>query len=293
MMRNVKILLLGLFLVLSQRLAAQSEPPVCHWDAAGDDIFNLNNGNVGIGTSSPDANLDIEASGPTIRFTNTGAGGGIWEIFKNPNTGRLVFTDDPNNTRTPVVFGPGADHNLLRVGFVAVDRVNINGELVVNGVVQSSLGGFKFPDSTIQATASSGDGHSLDAANGSQTDVVFVDNNGNVGVGTTAPSGFKLAVAGEVIAEGVTVKLQANWPDFVFADGYELMPLDEVEAAIREEGHLPGIPSAAEVAEDGVDLGEMQAQFLQKIEELTLHMIALKKDNDELRSHLEHIEDGR
>ncbi|WP_316810306.1 hypothetical protein [Pedobacter heparinus] len=126
---------------------------------------------------------------------------------------------------------------------------------------------------------------------------------GKVGIGTTDTKGYKLAVAGNVIAESVKVQLQGSWSDFVFADDYKLPTLQQTEQHIKEKGHLPGIPSAAEVKANGIDLGEMNAKLLQKIEELTLHLIRnkkevdlfkntideLKKENQTLRSSLEKI----
>jgi len=100
---------------------------------------------------------------------------------------------------------------------------------------------------------------------------------GNVGIGTLTPN-EKLAVNGKIRAKEIKVE-NANWPDFVFAKSYTLPTLQETEAHIREKGHLPGIPSAAEVKVNGVDLGEMNAKLLQKIEELTLHLIEIKKES--------------
>ena len=108
---------------------------------------------------------------------------------------------------------------------------------------------------------------------------------GNVGLGTVSPA-EKLEVNGTVKAREVVVT-QQGWPDFVFADDYVLQPLAELEAEIAELGHLPGIPSAAEVEQDGIGLGEMQAMLLRKVEELTLHMIALGKENRALRERLD------
>ena len=87
-----------------------------------------------------------------------------------------------------------------------------------------------------------------------------------------------------MIAESVKVKLQGNWPDFVFAENYELPTLQETEKHIKEKGHLSGIPSAAEVEKNGIELGDMNKKLLQKIEELTLYLIEMKKENDEQRS---------
>ncbi len=106
----------------------------------------------------------------------------------------------------------------------------------------------------------------------------FLAVNGNVGIGTSDTKGYKLAVAGNMIAESVKVKLQVNWPDYVFAEDYDLLSLKETEKQIKEQGHLPGIPSATEVKVNGIDLGDMNAKLLQKIEELTLHLIEKDKE---------------
>lgn len=101
--------------------------------------------------------------------------------------------------------------------------------------------------------------------------------NGNVGIGTLDTKGYKLAVAGNFIAEKVKVKLVPDWPDFVFEANYPLRTLEETEAFIKAHHHLPEIPSAAEVKEHGQDVGEMNAKLLQKVEEMTLYMIDLQK----------------
>ncbi|TKC05242.1 hypothetical protein [Pedobacter frigoris] len=104
---------------------------------------------------------------------------------------------------------------------------------------------------------------------------------GTLGIGTTDTKGYKLAVAGNVIAESVKVKLQGAWPDYVFTPSYKVPTLQETEKHIKDKGHLPGIPSASEVKANGVDLGDMNAKLLQKIEELTLHLIEKNKQLQE------------
>lgn len=92
------------------------------------------------------------------------------------------------------------------------------------------------------------------------------------------PTGFTLAVGGKMIAEEVKVRLQGNWPDYVFAPEYVKPSLAELELCIEEEGHLPNMPSAAEVEAEGYMLGEMDVKLLEKIEELTLYLIDLDKE---------------
>jgi hypothetical protein len=109
---------------------------------------------------------------------------------------------------------------------------------------------------------------------------------GNVGIGTTdnaawqlATSTYKLAVEGKIITEEVTVKLRANWPDYVFNPKYTLMPLTDVKSYIDKNHHLPDMPTAAQVEKDGLNLGEMNKLLLKKVEELTLYLI--EKDKNE------------
>lgn len=102
--------------------------------------------------------------------------------------------------------------------------------------------------------------------------------NGNVGIGTLVPK-ERLSVNGKIRAQEIKVET-ANWPDYVFAKDYKLPSLQETEKHIQEKGHLPDIPSAEDVKTNGVDLGEMNAKLLKKIEELTLYLIELKKLNE-------------
>jgi hypothetical protein len=91
-------------------------------------------------------------------------------------------------------------------------------------------------------------------------------------------------------AEKVTVELYSSWADFVFDKEYSLMKIDEVEKYIAEHKHLPGIPSSTEVKKEGVNVSEMFAKQMQKIEELTLYMIEIKKENQVLKDKLEQLE---
>ena len=100
-------------------------------------------------------------------------------------------------------------------------------------------------------------------------------NQGNVGIGTVNPNGWKLAVNGKIRAK--EIKVETGWSDFVFLNDYKLPTLQEVENHIKEKGHLKNIPSAKEVEENGIFLGEMDSKLLLKIEELTLYTIQQEK----------------
>ncbi|RYG29444.1 MAG: hypothetical protein EOO01_38210 [Chitinophagaceae bacterium] len=110
---------------------------------------------------------------------------------------------------------------------------------------------------------------------------------GIVRIGTTqAATGYMLNVGGKIIGEEVRVQLRTAWPDYVFDDNYPLTSLDEVERFIKANKHLPNIPSAAQVESDGHLLGEMQTKLLEKVEELTLYIIDLKKEVEALKKQV-------
>lgn len=112
---------------------------------------------------------------------------------------------------------------------------------------------------------------------------------GNVAIGSivaaTAPN-YKLTVGGKILCEELRVKLQSSgWPDYVFGNDYKLPSLDEVEKFIQENKHLPNIPSASQVGREGVDVGDMEKKMMEKIEELTLYVISLKKEIEILKGN--------
>lgn len=113
----------------------------------------------------------------------------------------------------------------------------------------------------------------------SNGDVILASNknatSGNVGIGTTTPK-EKLSVNGNIRAREIKVET-ANWPDYVFEENYEIKSLAEIEAFVNEHKHLPGIPGKKEAEEAGVNLGEMNRKLLEKVEELTLHLIEKDK----------------
>lgn len=110
--------------------------------------------------------------------------------------------------------------------------------------------------------------------------------NHNVGIGTTDTKGYKLAVNGAGIFTKVKVKEFGTWPDFVFEPAYQLPTLQEVEQYVNTNKHLPDMPSAATIAQEGLDLGEMNRKLLQKVEELTLYLIEGNKKNEALERKL-------
>jgi len=107
--------------------------------------------------------------------------------------------------------------------------------------------------------------------------------NGNVGIGTLKPQ-ERLSVKGKILAQEIKVTTAASdWPDYVFEETYQLPSLKDTEAFIKENKHLPGVPKAKEIEEDGLSLGEMNKILMQKVEELTLHLINKDKEISQLK----------
>ncbi len=110
-------------------------------------------------------------------------------------------------------------------------------------------------------------------------------NTGNVGIGTTNPGSYKLAVEGTLGAREL-VATTAPWADFVFKPSYQLRPLSQVECYIQANGHLPDVPTEEQVAKDGNNLAKTDALLLQKIEELTLYLLQQQKEIEALKAKL-------
>lgn len=144
---------------------------------------------------------------------------------------------------------------------------------------------------------------------GAQNAVMFLRNDNHVGINTdnptaqltvngnmlvgdpsavTLPTGYKLYVQDGILAEKVKVALKntAYWADYVFAPDYKLSSLDAVAAYVNEHKHLPNVPSADEVHSNGLDVAQMDATLLRQIEEIWLHLIELKKENQLLKEQL-------
>lgn len=129
--------------------------------------------------------------------------------------------------------------------------------------------------------------------NSGSVDIFDIRGRVQIGNGTApTPSGYNLYVENGILAEKVKVALKSSgdWSDYVFYKNYKLMPVQSVEKFIIANYHLPGMPSSEEVVKDGIDLAKMDAMLLQKIEELTLYIIDLKKQSEALEKRIKKLE---
>ncbi|NQX42742.1 hypothetical protein SAMN05421820_11214 [Pedobacter steynii] len=130
-------------------------------------------------------------------------------------------------------------------------------------------------------------GGSISFATDNNTEKMRILYNGNVGIGLSNPL-EKLAVNGKIHAQEIKVDMQ-GWPDYVFKPAYRLSPLKEIKTFIDLNHHLPGIPSAEQVEKEGVHLGDMSAKLLKKIEELTLHLIEKENQLEEQKAEIKDL----
>lgn len=206
-------------------------------------------GNAGVGTTTPRSAFDVATWIP-----NGALGAVLGRLPEGNNSGNGTFIGT-QGFETQYTAYNGKSFSIIHNFF---------------GQTNSSISFYRGPSIT---------GGFITFSTSSNIERLRIGPDGNVGIGTTDPKAYKLAVNGKIRAQEIKVET-ANWPDYVFAKDYQLPTLWETEKHIKEKGHLPGIPSAAEVEANGIDLGELNGKLLQKIEELTLHLIEMKKQNE-------------
>jgi hypothetical protein len=202
------------------------------------------NGNVGIGTTSPGAKLEVNGD---ISLPSSTGNKQIYTWSASDPSWRIGMSANPGFTTS-----------------MATSNVQY--------LTYNSYGGQGF------ALGVNG-GQSSFEITGSNHQAFF---RGNVGIGITDPGAFKLAVNGKTWSTEVQVAVNRP-PDYVFEPTYDLKPLAEIETYIKENKHLPEVPSAKEMEANGVQLGDMNMLLLKKVEELTLYVIELKKENENLK----------
>jgi hypothetical protein len=263
-------------------------------------------GKLGIGTTTPAELFEIRANQPVITFHQPdissfkmGTSNGVFKLLAMDN-GFGGHTGSFSDTNNPYVF------SFLQNGNVGIGTTNASEKLVVNGNLKLILDQANLPNKNVAGIVAIGysgitgaqnwalrgvyqhgfgvgnnaDGGDLDvikSLNGSTILATKTDGTalGYVGIGTTNPTDL-LTVAGKIGAREIKVSTNAG-ADFVFEPDYKLPDLNELEKFVKTNKHLPEIPTAKQMVENGVNLGELNIKLLQKVEELTLHLIEKDK----------------
>ena len=256
-----------------------------------------------IGNSSPLVSLPIvpTTTAPSTTFVNSGYG--IKCDFDNNVSYQLPFIQ----TNGATILGQGMamnstlintqDRPAITTGFIAgeINGFSGAGQAYDDGFLRLSAGGAStagtksFIDISGYTASPTNDRYENIILGTQGLERVRVDGSGNVSIGTKSAYGYKLAVNGSAISNKVVVKNNANWPDYVFDSSYPLPSLEFVEKYITENKHLQGIPDAATIEKGNIDLGAMQSMLLKKIEEVTLYLIELKKENNALKEEVRQL----
>ena len=257
-----------------------------------------NDGNVGIGTITPTRKFEVLSPTNDIAYFRDNSTAS--EVNFRGNATQTIF--DFGNRPLQVQFNSVPSFTLNTSGNMGIgitspaQKLHINGNSMLSGANPkqfydwSGIAAFStgiFGNTTNDTrfsiyTNSAGEAFSVNYYNG------------NVNIGATnMPAGYKLAIGGDVIAERVVVKLQSNWPDYVFSPNYKRTTLSEIGEFINKNHHLPNVPSAQEVAKNGIDIGQMNSKLLEKIEEMTLYMIEQQKELKSLKEEVKLIKEKK
>ena len=257
-------------------------------DAAPKLIIAEATGNVGIGTTTPQDKLQVgNTSSKLVVGSADGVGLGYGTSYIGFNAARQsqtwsTSTDNYHNAGAIIYGGiyDGLSFSTIPNNGGTTDQTGITDETVKN-------------NTRLHITSYGNIGI------GTRAPSAKLDVKGNLKISTDFTQGIKaIAVVddvsgldvcrvmsdGHIYATELTIKLKEEFPDYVFAKNYELMPLKELSSYLSTNHHLPNVPSAEHVASEGLSVGTMQVKQMEKIEELTLYILELNKRIEQLEA---------
>ena len=253
--------------------------------AGANSIYVNASGRVGFGTASPAVELHArDGDTPTLRLEQDGSSGftaQTWDVAGNETN--FFVRDASNGSTLPLRIRPGAPTSAL--------DLNANGELGIGTTSPDEK--LHVQDGNLKLEQNGNVSFTLANTADTTNDFRFQLNNSArlsfVSSGVIEMEiveGGDVRIAGNIFSAGTQLAV----PDYVFAPDYELMPLSQVKAFIDENSHLPRIPSAADIARDGINMSQMQMSLLEKVEELTLYTLAQEDRIAELTERLRQLE---
>ncbi len=223
-----------------------------------DSWFQAYGGNFGIRTTTPETPLHVVTS--TQYNPSTALYGAKGALFLSHIGGSMVLGP----------YGPAISFSGINTGR---RRAAIASVQTTSDPDQVGLAFFTHPGTA--------------ASNDDVTQVMVITHGGSVGIGTDTPAnGYLLSVKGNVACEEVLVEYSGSWPDYVFEKEYDLPKIEDLDTYIKSNKHLPDMPSAKEVEQNGFHIGDMQTRLVRKVEELTLYTIEQDKLIKDLKQEL-------
>lgn len=274
-------------------------------------VVKYNSGNVGIGTSNPSQKLQVNGNslvtGRIISGSSTSGAYSSWIDYGNTKglfvrngsdnaffglKNRLGSTGSDNAFNTVIYFGDDADDDLE---FTTQDKGTV---MTLSGDGNLGIGTTNPDKGRLQVKGSV----HVENSNGNQVfhisagkELVFVGKEAwdeyNSAPSLIAENDYSLWVSDGIVSEDLALVDVSEWSDYVFEKDYKLSPLEEVEAFIKKNKHLPNIPSEKEVFENGYTIQHINSKFLEKIEELTLYSIELNKINKSQAEQIKSLEE--
>ncbi|PJJ83340.1 tail fiber protein [Mucilaginibacter auburnensis] len=254
------------------------------------------NGNFGVGTENPLTKFSVVSAGsstPSLLWQSS-AGAPVASFFGENSAGNADmingFASSASSSARPVYMirrsrGTLSSPQAVQTGDYlgaligsGYDGANFANRADISFIVDGAISPNYVPTA-------------ISFSNGDVTRVerMRISSNGKVGIGTQSPDEM-LTVNGKVHTKEVKVDLNIPAPDYVFKASYKLRTLEEVNKYIQSNGHLPDVPSAQTMEQNGVNIGEMNMQLLKKVEELTLYLIEEQKKRHELENRLKKME---
>jgi hypothetical protein len=271
-----------------------------YWDGSWNPTFKTDGsgntfmkGNLGIGTSAAANNKVSILTTSSLDGINMSHNNSNWTKLFSPSLTSYAYNNITGAGDAGIIFGSPSGGNTADYGFViAPHRTDASG-LRVTQLGKVGIG-INNPAATLHVSTLGSDtpfgamnievgsfwnsqnalsSHFLKVSDlGSGSTAFIIKGTGNVGIGTANPN-QKLTVKGMIYSEEVKVDLNVPGPDYVFEKNYQLPNLGEIQNYINTNRHLPGVPSAKNMEEDGLNLGDMNMILLKKVEEITLYLI--------------------